>query len=105
MLLTKLAERQQPLGRHVAQLHTLLKTYGAEKLERAIREVLEHDAPHPQGVLHVLERQREADGEEAALPLPLPDDPRIDRLGFTPHALEGYDAFLEPEDTKDSEED
>jgi len=97
-LLTQLAERQQPLGRHVQQLHTLLKTYGATKLERAIREVLEHDTPHPQAVLHVLEREREAAGEEPILPLPLPEDPRLDRLGFTPHSLDGYDAFLSDDD-------
>lgn len=94
VLLTRLAERQQPLGRHVQQLHTLLKTYGATKLERAIQEVLEHDALHPQAVLHVLERERETAGDEPALPLPLPEDPRLERLGFTPHSLDGYDAFL-----------
>lgn len=97
-LLTKLAERHQPLGRHVQLLHTLLKTYGAEKLERAIREVLQSDAPHPQGVLHVLERDREAEGEEAALPLPLSGDPRFEQLGFTPHSLGDYDIFLDSDE-------
>lgn len=103
-LLLKLSERQQPLGHHVQHLRTLLQTYGAEKLEHAIREVLEHDAPHPQAVLHVLERQREAEGEEAALPLALPDDPRLDQLGFTPHALEQYDVFLNDSDEDEDEE-
>ena len=100
-LLHKLAERHQALGRHVTQLRNLLRTYGAEKLERAIQEVLQSDAPHPQAVLHVLERDREADGEKAALPLPFPKDPRLDRLDFTHHSLDDYDAFLNTTDEED----
>ncbi len=102
-LLQKLAERHQALGRHVRELHDLLRTYGAQKLEAAIKEALESEAPHPQAVRHVLERDREAQGQAAALPLPLPDDPRFVGLEFTPHSLEDYDDFLS--DGPEKEED
>lgn len=91
-LLTKLAERHQALGRHVAELLDLLRTYGAAKLEAAITEALAGGAAHPQAVRHVLERDREASGELAALPIPLPADPRLDNLHFTEHPLGDYDA-------------
>ena len=98
-LLEKLAERHQALGRHVADLLELLRTYGAQKLESAIREALASDAPHPQAVRHVLERERDAGGDVAALPLPLRPDPRLDQLDFTHHALGDYDAYLDEHDT------
>ncbi len=103
-LLGKLAERHQALGRHSAELLTLLRAYGAEMLEAAIQEALASDAPHPQAVRQVLERGREARGETAALPLPFPDDPRLSRLDFTPHSLEGYDAFLDEADEPSDKE-
>ena len=104
-LLQKLAQRHQALGRHVVDLRSLLAAYGAEKLEHAIQEVLRHDVPHPHAVRQVLERNREADGEAAALPLPLPANPRIDRLGFTPHSLADHEAFLEELDDETDQED
>lgn len=101
-LLRQLAERHQALGRHVSQLRHLLRTYGAAKLEQAIQEALHHGAPHPQAVQHILEREREAAGEEAALPLPFRNDPRIDELNFTPHSLGDYDEFLDPDPEEDN---
>ena len=75
-------------------LRDLLRAYGEVELESAIQEALANDAPHPQAVRHILERRREARGETAALPLPLPDDPRIQNLDFRTPSLEGYDSFL-----------
>ena len=83
-------------------LRDLLRAYGPEELESAIQEALSGDAPHPQAVRHILERRREARGETAALPLPLPDDPRIQNLDFRTHSLEGYDSFLR-DDNENSE--
>ena len=93
-LLEKLAERHIALGRNVTMLRDLLRAYGEVELESAIQEALANDAPHPQAVRHILERRREARGETAALPLPLPDDPRIQNLDFRTPSLEGYDSFL-----------
>jgi len=99
-LLALLAQQHKALGRHVADLRRLLRTYGAARLEAAIAEALAHDAPHPQAVQHILERNREAAGQTAALPLPLADDPRLERLDFTPHQLGDYDAFHQPPETE-----
>ena len=90
-LLMKLAERHQALGRHTTQLRELLSAYGARKLEAAIVEALGKDAPHPQAVRQILERDREAAGATPALPLPLRPDPRLQGLGFTEHSLGQYD--------------
>lgn len=97
-LLRRLAERHQALGRHVKDLLELLRTYGAEKLETAIVEALANDAPHPQAVRHILERDRETRGDVAALPIPLRPDPRLDNLGFTQHSLGDYDACADDDE-------
>lgn len=93
-LLERLAERHQALGRHVAELLELLRTYGASRLESAIAEALEKDVPHPQAVRHILEREHEARGDAPVLPLPLTPNPRLENLDFTPHSLEDYEASV-----------
>ncbi len=105
-LLQSLAERHEALGRHASELLDLLRTYGAAKLEAAIKEALAGDAPHPQAVRHVLERDREASGGVAALPLPLRPDPRLQGLDFTPQSLDDYDEFFDDdsEDHRETEE-
>lgn len=103
-LIRALAERHRALGRHVADLELLLVSYGAERLEAAIREALEKGTPHPQAVRHILEREQEARGEKAALPLPLPDDPRIHGMRVRTHDLRDYDRLDEDPTPDDSEE-
>ncbi len=93
VLLKKLAERHQALGRHTKELMVLLQTYGKERLELAITEVLANDAPHPQAVRQVLEREQERRGESAALPIPLRPDPRLENLDFPEHSLGDYDEY------------
>ncbi len=94
-LLTKLAERHEALGRHVADLRELLRTYGGARLEAAIIEALDNRAPHPQAVRQVLEREHEARGQTAALPIPLRPDPRLENLDFAQHSLGDYDACVD----------
>jgi len=104
-LLEALAQRSRALGRHVADLEVLLHSYGAARLEKAITEALEKGAPHPQAVRHILEREQEERGEEAALPLPLPDDPRIHGMRVRTHDLRDYDHLDQDEDLTDKEND
>jgi transposase len=93
VLLERLAERGQNLGQATLQLLRLLDTYGSSALERAVAEVLRRDVPHVPAVAQVLERQRAAAGQTPALPLTLPDDPRVRDLVVRPHPLENYDAL------------
>jgi transposase len=92
-LLTCLAQRGANLGTATAQLLRLLEEFGAARLEQAIREALEKDIPHHHAVRQILERQRRAEGRSPALPVELPDDPRVRELTVRPHTLESYDTL------------
>ena len=104
-LLTFLAQRGANLSSATTRLLRLLDEFGAARLEPAIREALDKDIPHPHAVRQILERQRRAEGRRPALPVNLPEDPRVRDLTVRPHPLESYDAltrdvvdFKEPDD-------
>ena len=92
-LLTCLAQRGANLGSATARLLQLLEEFGSARLEQAIRETLEKDIPHHHAVQQILERKRRAEGHSPALPVELPDDPRVRDLTVRPHTLESYDAL------------
>jgi hypothetical protein len=94
-LLTRMGQRGLPLAGSTKQLLELLHTYGAESLEAAVREALLNQSPHPHAVRQVLERWRHESGKPPALPLSLPDDPRVNSLIFKPHNLTDYDNIQE----------
>jgi len=94
-LLTCLAQRGANLGTATARLLRLLEEFGAARLEQAIHEALEKDIPHHHAVRQILERQRRAEGRSPALPVKLPDDPRVRDLTIRPHTLESYDALTQ----------
>lgn len=105
-LLVRLAERGGNLGAPVAMLLRLLDTYGAEELESAIAECLKKDVPHPHAVRHVLEKRRQDQGQDAALPLVLPDDVRVRNLVVPPPSLDPYDNLKKenPDDNDESDD-
>ena len=82
-----------PYGNAFLLLRPLLEEFGAARLQPAIREALDRDIPHPHAVRQILESQRRAEGCSPALPVELPDDPRVRDLTVRPHALENYDAL------------
>jgi transposase len=92
-LIERLAERGEPLGGATARLLELLDVYGAQALERALAEVTQRGALHIAAVQQVIERNHAAQGRPPALPLALPDDPRLRGLQVRPHALGSYDAL------------
>lgn len=94
-LLKLMAERGGNIGNAVSMLLKLLETYGAEELDWGIKEALEKGVPHPHAVRHALEHKRQAEGKPAALPIDLPDDPRIRGLSVKPHSLQSYDQLKE----------
>ncbi len=97
-LMVRLAERGSNLGSATASLLRLLAHYGPIPLEEAIAEALEHKAPHPSSVRHILERNVAAQGRMPILPLPLPEDPRVRNLIVRPHDLGTYDALKETDE-------
>jgi len=101
-LLEQLAKRSLPLARVTSELEELLYAYGACALDDAISEALANNAAHMHAVRHILERSRREQGKSPALPLSLPDDPRVKNLTIKPHSLTTYDNFLEQEDDEDS---
>jgi transposase len=101
-LLERLAERGKNLGGATSRLLTLLDLYGAESLEAAVREVLAKDVPHVDAVQQVLERERRARGLPPAVPVALPDDPRVRGLRVRPHSLETYDSLRSRQNGKET---
>lgn len=94
-LLGEMALRGQNIATAVSMLLRLLETYGAEELEGALKEALARGVPHPHAVRQALERRREERGKPAALPLDLPEDPRVRGLVVKPHSLSTYDQLTE----------
>lgn len=85
------AEQGRSLGGTTAALLRLLDQYGAAELGRAIDEALERGVPHPHAVRQSLERRRQDRDLPPALPVRIPNDPRLNDLVVTPHALSNYD--------------
>jgi hypothetical protein len=96
-LLTRLAQRGANLGNATVRLLRLLDEFGAAPLEQAVREALQKDIPHPNAVRQILEYQRRAEGRPPAIPVELPDDPRVRELTVRPHPLERYDTLANQE--------
>lgn len=102
-LLRALAQRQRHLGGAVTRMQELLAEAGARELEAAVAEAMERGLPDPETVRLVLDRRRHARGLRPALPVQLPDDPRIRELVVTPHPLADYD--LDDDDNDEQETD
>ena len=95
--LAAVAERKMPLGRAMKELLELLHTYGAELLDAAMREALLQNTPHLSAVRQVLERQRHEAAKAPALPITLPDDPRVQNMVLTQPSLNVYDQLQKKE--------
>lgn len=101
-LLIRIAERGGNLGSTVNRLLQMLEANGAQALEEAIREVLAHDAPHLAAIHQVLDRRRRERGQGPAIPVQLPDNPRVRNLVVRPHALADYDALGRQQENKNA---
>jgi transposase len=100
--LDALARRGEPVGTHAARLARLLDTHGAAALEAALAETLARGAVSAASVAHVLDQRARARKAPPAIPVVLPDDPRVRDLRVTPHALSSYDALAK--ETPDDED-
>ncbi len=92
-LIAAIAERGDNLGSAVSWLLRLLDHFGAKDVEKAVHEALKNDVPHPQAVRHILDRWQRQAGRPPAIPVVLPDDPRVRNLAVRPHELSSYDSI------------
>jgi transposase len=100
--LDALARRGEPIGTHAARLARLLDDHGAAALEAALVDALERGAVSAASVAHLLDQRARARKAPPAIPVVLPDDPRVRDLRVTPHALTHYDALSQETDDDDA---
>ena len=96
-LFERLAGRGEALGPHVTRLHHLLDDYGAAELPAAVTVALDRDACGAGSVAYFLEQRRRTLRQLPPVPVVLPADPRVRDLDVSPHALESYDALIDPD--------
>jgi hypothetical protein len=91
-------EGHENLGSCTAALLRLLDRYGREAMAEAVAEAIEKQSPHPNSVRHVIERNAKAEDVAPAVPVALPDDPRVRDLVVHPHQLTTYDQIKQEDD-------
>ena len=82
-------------------LIALLDSHGASALERALVTALDTPAPHLGTVRQRLDVERHRRNPPPALPLVLPDDPRIRDLYVRAHSLNDYQQLIGDDDHDD----
>jgi transposase len=87
------AARGVHLGSLTRGLIDLLDTHGAAALEAAVAAALAEDATHLPAVRHFIDLHRAQRAQCAAIPVSLPEDPRVRALIVRPHDLADYQAL------------
>jgi len=103
-LLQKSCDQGHVLKTTVKLLNEMLDDYGREALDRAIKEAIEKQAPHPQGVLQILECQHEKNNQPPPISVALPD--KVKDCSIPLPDLSVYDDLLEsPDEARSSQDD
>jgi transposase len=97
-LLQQIGERGQNLGAATNQLLKLLQRFGGTALEAAVAVALERGTPNPRSVRTILEVDQARRADEPAVPVELPDDPRVRGLVVQSHDLALYDQLHRSEE-------
>jgi hypothetical protein len=103
-LFIEIAQRGGNLGSVTSGLLRLLDLHGAVALDDALVEALDHGAPHIAGVRQVLDRKRHQRGLPPAVPVRLPDDPRLRDVVVRPHSLHEYETIQEVTHARNQED-
>jgi hypothetical protein len=93
--LQQLAQRGGNLGSATAALLRLMAHYGAELMDAALQEALEHDTIHVGAIGHILDLRWQQLHRPPPVAVTLPDDPRLAQLSVTPHRLSSYDTLTQ----------
>jgi len=88
------------LGGTTHRLLRLLDTHGPSELDFALAEAHRRSAFAAQSVEHILDQRRRARKAPVALPVVLPDDPRVRDLRVPTRPLAAYDALARSGDKK-----
>jgi transposase len=83
--------RDQNLTFATRQLERLLDDYGPRELSVALHIAIERQTVTPASVAHLLEQERRRKRAAPPTRLAISDNPKVQNLRITPHALEKYD--------------
>lgn len=100
-LFERTAQRGAQLGVLTRGLIALLDAHGASALEAAIARALTLPAPHLGTVRQLLDVERQRRNQPPALPIALPNDPRVRDLQVRAHSLNDYQQLIEGDDNDD----
>jgi transposase len=100
-LFERTAQRGAQLGVLTRGLVALLDSHGASALEEAIAQALTLPAPHLGSVRQLLDVERQRRNQPPALPIVLPDDPRVRDLRVRAHSLDDYQQLIGDNDDDD----
>jgi len=101
VLFERTAQRGAQLGVLTRGLIALLDSHGAGALQAAIVNALDTPAPHLGTVRQLLDVERHRRNQPPALPIVLPDDPRIRDLHVRAHSLDDYQQLIGDDDNDD----
>jgi hypothetical protein len=97
-LLEQLAARGENLGSATAALLRLLAHYGAGDFQVALAELLAQDRASVPALRLLRDRRRRERQQPPPVALPPLQDPRLQHLHVTPHALASYDTLTAEDD-------
>ena len=100
-LFERTAQRGAQLGVLTRGLIALLDTHGASALEDAIARALTLPHPHLGTVRQLLDVERRRRNLPPALPIVLPDDPRVRELNVRTQSLDDYQQLIGDDDNDD----
>lgn len=100
-LFERTAQRGAQLGVLTRGLIALLDTHGASALEDTIAQALTLPEPHLGTVRQLLDVERHRRNLPPALPIVLPDDPRVRDLHVRTHSLDDYQQLIGDDNNDD----
>lgn len=103
-LLQIVAERGGNIGSYTRRLTQILECFSPTELDAAIAAALAQETPHLGAVRQLLDKARADRDQPPPVRIPLPANPRLDRLVVRPHSLASYDDLRKDKTNDDSKE-
>jgi len=101
-LLQIVAERGGNIGSYTRRLDQILERFSPTELDAAIAAALAQETPHLGAVRQLLDKARADRDQPPPVRIPLPANPRLDRLVVRPHSLASYDDLRKEKTNDDS---